>query len=125
MPTKFFLPQEGERVLVISKWGHVSAKTFKSYGQGEPSLFSPDALKPNVDVKWWMPMPPGGWKSLKDEKPREDQEVLAMGGYGDIFSAKYKRHTPNAEPELIPVLGWKYQYWMPMPELPAGVKLNY
>lgn len=74
--TKEALPPTGERVLIISKWGHVSDGSLVAYDPKEPPLFRPDGLEPDVHVRWWMPMLEDGWHTLKEQKPREGQEVL-------------------------------------------------
>jgi len=123
--TKEFLPDMNERVLCITKFGHVVRYMFTDNGMGRAPLFEPDGMKPGDDVKWWMPIPKDGWKKLEDEMPAEGQEVLAMGLYGEIFSAKCRRFLPHMKPELAPAVGYKYIFWRPMPELPTGVSLNY
>ena len=74
--TKEALPPAGEKVLIISKWGHVSDGSLVAYDPKEAPLFRPDGLEPDVHVKWWMPMLENGWHTLKEQKPREGQEVL-------------------------------------------------
>lgn len=59
--TKEFLPDEGEKVLITTKFGAVKDSALRTYlptGRQKiwPALFSPDAYKPHEDVKWWMPM---------------------------------------------------------------------
>ena len=54
--TKEALPPAGERVLIISKWGHVTDGSLVAYDPKEPPLFRPDGLEPDVHVRWWMPM---------------------------------------------------------------------
>ena len=62
------LPDVGERVLTLSKWGHVSDRTLRLYLSGG-IYFSPDGLTPGVDIKYWMPLPnlPGHGASKKTE----------------------------------------------------------
>ena len=54
--TKEFLPDEGEKVLIITRFGTVTDAALRTYlhtGKQKicPVLFSPDAYKPNEDVK--------------------------------------------------------------------------
>ena len=65
----------------ISKWGHVSDGSLVAYDPKEAPLFRPDGLEPDVHVKWWMPMLENGWHTLKEQKPREGQEVLTKDSY--------------------------------------------
>ena len=66
------LPDVGERVLTLSKWGHVSDRTLRLYLSGG-IYFSPDGLTPGVDVKYWMPLPnlPGHGVVKKTEGSHE------------------------------------------------------
>ena len=50
--TKEALPPAGEKVLIISKWGHVSDGSLVAYDPKEPLLFRPDGLEPDVHEKW-------------------------------------------------------------------------
>ena len=56
IPVEERLPEIGERVLTLSKWGHVSDRELRKYLNGG-IYFWPDGLKPGVDVKYWMPLP--------------------------------------------------------------------
>ena len=47
--TEEFLPNIGEKVLIISKWGRVSNAMFRKYICGK-LLFAPDGLEPGKDV---------------------------------------------------------------------------
>lgn len=49
------LPAVGEKVLTLSKFGHISDRYLHEYGGG--LIFSPDGLKPGRDVTHWMPLP--------------------------------------------------------------------
>ena len=50
------LPENGERVLTLSTWAHVSDRELRTYGDGS-KRFSPDGLLPGVDITHWMPLP--------------------------------------------------------------------
>lgn len=50
------LPEEGERVLTLSNFGHVHDRTLKRYFNGE-YYFTPDGMKPGKDILYWMPFP--------------------------------------------------------------------
>lgn len=122
--TKEALPPAGEKVLIISKWGHVSDGSLVAYDPKEAPLFLPDGLEPDVHVKWWMPMLENGWHTLKEQKPREGQEVLTKDSYGHIFSCVWKRLCGSEHPTFVPFV-WVPRFWREMPPLPDGVKLNY
>ena len=82
--TKEFLPDEGERVLIITKFGFVQDSALRTYlptGRQKiwPAVFSPDSYKPTEDVKWWMPIPEDGWHDIKEETPMEGDIALTMG----------------------------------------------
>lgn len=64
--TKDLLPAVGERVLVLTKWGHAEDAVFTSYDADTELLFRPDGLRPNIDVKWWMHIPADGWHNIKE-----------------------------------------------------------
>lgn len=64
IPVEERLPEIGERVLTLSKWGHVSDRELRKYLNGG-IYFWPDGLKPGVDVKYWAPLP---------EPPKEEPE---------------------------------------------------
>lgn len=66
--TKEALPPAGEKVLIISKWGHVSDGSLVAYDPKEAPLFRPDGLEPDVHVKWWMPMLENGWAHAQRAK---------------------------------------------------------
>lgn len=89
--TKDFLPNIGERVLIISKFGNISDATLANYGFDRPALFSPDGYVPGVDVKWWMTIPTDGWSDITEVKPKEGEAALTMGRYGSIYSGVWKR----------------------------------
>lgn len=60
------LPEEGQTVLVYSKFGHVSDMTLNRYkGQNgyDMLIFDTYGMKPGTDIKYWMPLP---------ESPEED-----------------------------------------------------
>lgn len=126
--TKDFLPDEGEKVLIITKFGIVTDASLRTYlptGRQRiwPVLFSPDAYKPNEDVKWWMPIPEDGWHDIKSETPREGDIALTMGMYGRIFSGVWKRPCGATESMFMPYV-WDVLFWRPMPPLPPGVNLK-
>ena len=122
--TKDFLPNNEEKVLIISKWGHVSNAMYTDYGLGGPVLFRPDGLKPDIDVKWWMPIPADGWHRLVDVPPQEGQVALTMGYYGNIYSGIWKRTAGSTKFDFHPVIG-EVLFWREMPVLPAGVTLKF
>ena len=64
IPVEERLPEIGERVLTLSKWGHVSDRELRKYLSGG-IYFWPDGLNPGVDVKYWMPLP---------DAPKEEPE---------------------------------------------------
>lgn len=122
--TKEALPPIGARVLVISKWGHVSDGTFARGTKKKIPMFRPDGLIANVDVKWWMPIPTDGWRALRDERPEEGQTALTMNKYGRIYDGVWKREHADWRPEFSPFV-WEVALWREMPPLPDGVKLNH
>lgn len=122
--TKEALPPADEKVLIISKWGHVSDGSLVAYDPKEPPLFRPDGLEPDVHVRWWMPMLVDGWHTLKEQKPREGQEVLTKDSYGHIFSCVWKRLCGSERPTFVPFV-WVPRFWREMPPLPEGVRLKY
>lgn len=127
--TKDFLPDEGERVLIITKFGNVrdaALRTYCSTGRKKscPVLFSPDAYKPNEDVKWWMPIPEDGWRDLKSDPPTEGTVALTMGLYGKIFSGIWKIPCGATEFMFIPYVR-SALFWRDMPKLPPRVTLNF
>ena len=50
------LPEVGERVLTLDKWGHIHDRMLYQFVDGFIS-FRPDGLKPGSEVTHWMPMP--------------------------------------------------------------------
>lgn len=59
------LPELGERVIVLNKWGHVNDKKLRKDLYGDKiARFAPDGLLPGKDVTHWMPMP---------EPPKEEE----------------------------------------------------
>ena len=122
--TKEKLPNIGERVLIIEKWGHVTDASLVAYDPKEPPLFRPDGLRPDVDVKWWMPYPDDDWRGLKYEQPKEGQVALTMNQFGHVFSGVWKRTMGAESPEFVPFV-WAPVFWREMPPLPDGVKLNH
>ena len=68
-----------------------------------PVLFSPDAYKPNEDVKWWMPIPEDGWHDVKNEPPKEGAMCLIMGMYAVSYTHLdvYKRQELQTVGYLI------------------------
>lgn len=128
--TKEFLPDEGEKVLIITKFGSIQDSALRTYlptGRQKiwPVLFSPDAYKPHEDVKWWMPVPEDGWHDAKSEPPEDGAICLIMGMYGKISSAAWKRPFGVYKPEFMPFHGFEVLFWRDMPELPQGVKLHF
>lgn len=121
--TDAFLPNTGERVLIISKFGHVTDALWTDFGSLGFPIFSPDGLKPGVDVKWWMPIPTDGWHDIKETQPKIGEMVLTMGKYGAVFNGTWKQHAYEKEPRFHPFV-WEVLFWRPMPKLPAGVTLK-
>ena len=50
------LPEVGERVLTLDKWGHIHDRMLYQSVDGFIS-FRPDGLKPGIDVTHWMQLP--------------------------------------------------------------------
>lgn len=50
------LPEVGERVLTLDKWGHIHDRMLYQFVDGFIS-FRPDGLKPGIDVTHWMQLP--------------------------------------------------------------------
>lgn len=121
--TKEFLPTIGERVLIISKFGHISNAMYTDYGMGDEPTFRPDGFKPHEDVKWWMPIPTDGWHDIKEAQPKEGEAALTMGMYGDIFNGVWRKSSYSGKFEFHPFV-WEVLFWRPIPELPAGVILK-
>lgn len=119
MSTKDFLPTVGERVLALTKWGHITDARFANYGLGDAPTFEPDSLKPNIDVKWWMTIPTDGWHDIKEVQPNEGQEALTMGMYGRIRSGTWKKPVGAQKCEFVPFVR-PVLFWREMPELPQG-----
>ena len=122
--TKEFLPTIGEKVLIISKFGHVTNAMWTDYGMGDGPTFRPDGFKPNDDVKWWMPVPTDGWNNIKEAQPKEGQVALTMGMYGNIFSGIWKCPVGSVRFSFHPFV-WDVLFWREMPELPQGVVLKF
>ena len=62
------LPEVGQTVIGLSKYGHVSDMTLREIKNGELKhclIFDPLGYLPGKDVKYWMPMP---------EEPRKDKD---------------------------------------------------
>lgn len=117
------LPGIGERVLIISKFSHISDATLRDFGAHGTPVFSPDGLKPGIDVKWWMPIPTDGWRDIKEAQPKEGEMVLTMGSYGKIYNGTWKMATYETEPSFHPFV-WEVLFWRPLPDLPPGVSLK-
>lgn len=81
-------------------------------------------MRPDVDVKWWMPMLEDGWNKLKDEQPKEGQLALTMNQFGHVFNGVWKRLMGAETPKFVPFV-WTPVFWREMPPLPEGVQLNY
>lgn len=122
--TKDFLPTIGERVLIISKFGHISDSMFTDFDLDRPPRFEPSGFEPNVDVKWWMQIPTDGWHKLSEEQPAEGQKALTMSYYGYIYNGVWKRSSYEREPCFHPVVR-EVLFWRELPELPDGVTLKY
>lgn len=122
--TKDFLPITGEKVLIISKFGHVTNAMYTDYGMGDEPTFRPDGLKPHEDVKWWMPVPTDGWHDIKKVQPKEGQVALTMGMYGSIYSGIWRKPNYSNRFEFSPFV-WEVLFWREMPELPPGVILSF
>lgn len=56
IPTKERLPDVGTKVLTLSKWGHISDQTLRTYMDDKP-YFAPIGWDPGKDVTHWMPLP--------------------------------------------------------------------
>lgn len=53
------LPEIGEKVLVYSKFGHVSDMTLQRHGGQngyDVLIFDPHGMKPGTDITHWMPL---------------------------------------------------------------------
>ena len=120
--TREFLPNDGEKVLIISKFGHISNAMYGGTGYGS-RLFHPGGLKQNDDVKWWMPIPTDGWKDVKVEQPKDGEAALTMGYYGGIYNGVWKRPRGSNEYSFRPFVR-EVLYWREIPILPAGVHLS-
>lgn len=121
---KDFLPNIGERVLVISKFGAISNQLYTNNGFPGKERFSPEGYKAGIDVKWWMPIPEDMWKEVKYEKPNPGQRVLTMGMYGVITDAIYRKSKFSDDMEFCPFCGFEPLFWREIPELPKGVVLS-
>lgn len=115
--TKDFLPTIGERVLVLTKWGHLTDAMYTNYGLDVEPMFRPGGLKPDVDVKWWMTIPTDGWRNIKEEQPQAGQRALTMGMYGRIFDGVWQRPSGSDKFYFSPFV-WEVLFWREMPELP-------
>lgn len=124
--TRDFLPDMDERVLVISKFGHITNAIWTNYGLDCPARFSPGGLLPDTDIKWWMPVSSltDGWKDIKKEQPYEEQKCLTMGMYGNIYNGKWSISCGEKKYSFKPFV-WEVLFWREMPQLPLGVKLRY
>ena len=120
--TREFLPEDGEKVLIITKFGHIQNAMYGGSGYGA-LLFRPDGLKPNDDVKWWMPIPTDGWKDIKAEQPKDGEAALTMGYYGNIYNGVWRRPLGSNKHSFRPFV-WEVLYWREIPPLPAGVSLT-
>ena len=118
------LPLMNDRVLVISKFGHISNCLFTNMNLGHNPRFEPEGFEVGVDVKWWMPIPADGWYELCHRTPKEGETALVMGAYGQIFNGMWK-HLPGASKSSFTPFVWPVMWWMPIPELPKGVTLKY
>lgn len=113
-----------ERVLIISKWGHITDSMWTNYGLDIPASFRPAGLLPGTDVKWWMSIPTDGWNDIKEVQPKEGEVALTMGMYGRIHSGIWKRFLPTSELEFLPFV-WPVLFWRSMPALPRNVRLSF
>lgn len=51
------LPEIGERVLTLDKWGHIHDRLLYRFNDAPKTLtFRPDGLMPGRDITHWMPM---------------------------------------------------------------------
>lgn len=57
------LPETGERVLTLDKWGHIRDRELFRFKSGF-ICFRPDGLVPVKDITHWMPLP---------EPPKEER----------------------------------------------------
>lgn len=122
--TTEFLPHIDERVLIISKFGHVSNAIYSDLGLGKKPLFHPDGLRPHEDVKWWMQIPTDGWNDIKKVEPKDGEVALTMGMYGNIYSGVWRRPIASERFCFQPFV-WEVLFWRPMPKLPSSVKLAF
>lgn len=52
------LPEIGEKVLTLDKWGHIHDRTLYQFdGIPKTTLFRPDGLAPGKDITHWQPLP--------------------------------------------------------------------
>ena len=54
------LPPIGEKVLIFDKWGHVRDRELRRIEGAKGwvgEFFTPDGLKPGIDVTHWVKMP--------------------------------------------------------------------
>lgn len=120
--TKEFLPDVGERFLVITKTGHIVDCAYRRYGlDTQPSFF--DGLIPGKDFFWWMPIPVDGWNDLKQVQPAYGQTAIVMGMYGKVFSGTWSCFSWRSEPEFRPFV-FPVFYWHEVPQLPDGIILK-
>lgn len=119
--TNDFLPNIGERVLIISKFGHISDSMYTDFGHLDKPEFS-DGFKPGIDVNWWMPVPTDGWNNIKETRPEIGKMVLTMGAYGRIYNGTWRMAAGQKEPSFHPFV-WEVLFWREIPALPAGVTL--
>lgn len=116
-------PPFGEKVLVLTRWGHICDRTFRKYLDAKVPLFSPDALKLGTDVLWWAPIPEDGWHDAAVEKPPMETVVLTKDTYGRIWSDEWGFHLSfDKEPSFF--MPYKVCYWREIPTLPSGVELR-
>ena len=64
------LPAIGQTVLTLSKYGHISDRTFRAYQNGD-LYFTPDGMKPVQDILYWAEMPE--LPALHREKRKETE----------------------------------------------------
>lgn len=67
IPIKDRLPEVGEYVQTIDKWGHIHDRKLYRFKDGF-LCFQPDGLKPGADITHWAypPEPPDGWERRTD-----------------------------------------------------------